>query len=57
SDMNLESIPNGLKQMNDQINKENRDQQSQLNKKALEKFLPKMFFIVALLISGLLCHF
>ncbi|CAG8546451.1 23285_t:CDS:1, partial [Gigaspora rosea] len=43
-DTNLESIPNSLKQMNDQINKENGDQQSQPNKEALEKFLIRNVF-------------
>ncbi|KAF0543331.1 hypothetical protein F8M41_004114 [Gigaspora margarita] len=39
SDTDLKNKPKGPKQMEGQINKENKGQQSQMNKEALEKFL------------------
>ncbi|CAG8765461.1 15695_t:CDS:1, partial [Racocetra persica] len=40
-DKNLKNKPKGPKQMEGQINKENEDQQSQMNKELLEKFLTR----------------
>ncbi|CAG8799327.1 36162_t:CDS:1, partial [Racocetra persica] len=37
-DTNLKNKPKGPKQIEGQINKENEDQQSQMNKESLEKF-------------------